>query len=201
MWTVNETKLLKPVCSMKDIVEPWNRPRQELPSAYLQTANVDAVWARVVITLNSMTGDRIMGYMEDQVFDIDTEEDFLAAERVFVLSRIDREMKGPVSENPCKTFCFDIDGVIATIVPDNDYNMAKPRRSVIEKINWLYDRGQRIILNTARGYVTGIDWREVTKKQLADWDVKYHELHFGKPAADYYVDDKMLSLEDLERML
>jgi dsDNA-binding SOS-regulon protein len=25
----------------------------------------------------------------------------------------------------------------------------------------------------------------------------YHELHFGKPNADYYVDDKMLDMNDL----
>ena len=29
------------------------------------------------------------------------------------------------------------------------------------------------------------------------WGVKYHELKFGKPNADYYVDDKMLSMDRL----
>jgi hypothetical protein len=31
--------------------------------------------------------------------------------------------------------------------------------------------------------------------------VKYHELKFGKPAADYYIDDRMLSVEELLNML
>ena len=43
----------------------------------------------------------------------------------------------------------------------------------------------------------GIDWSEMTKKQLDSWGLKYHELHFGKPAADFYIDDKMLALSQL----
>ena len=30
----------------------------------------------------------------------------------------------------------------------------------------------------------------LTAKQLAEWGCKYHHLFLGKPAADYYVDDK-----------
>ena len=36
-----------------------------------------------------------------------------------------------------------------------------------------------------------------TEKQMKEWGVKHNELKFGKPSADYYVDDKMLSLNDL----
>ena len=69
-----------------------------------------------------------------------------------------------------------------------------------EVINQLYAQGHEIILFTARGYVTGIDWREVTEKQLSDWGLSYHELHFGKPNADYYVDDRMLDMNVLLEM-
>ena len=31
---------------------------------------------------------------------------------------------------------------------------------------------------------------ELTKQQLDDWGVKYHELIMGKPHADYFIDDK-----------
>ena len=48
--------------------------------------------------------------------------------------------------------------------------------------------------------MTGIDWREVTEKQLSDWGLSYHELHFGKPNADYYVDDRMLDMNVLLEM-
>ena len=31
---------------------------------------------------------------------------------------------------------------------------------------------------------------DLTKQQLDDWGVKYHELIMGKPHADYFIDDK-----------
>ena len=94
-----------------------------------------------------------------------------------------------------KRFVFDIDGVITEPGGGTDYETARPNQMMIEVINRLYHEGHEIILLTARGYVTGIDWRAVTEEQLARWGVKYHELHFGKPNADYYVDDKMLDMK------
>ncbi|MFI5351161.1 MAG: hypothetical protein ACHQ2Z_16575 [Elusimicrobiota bacterium] len=93
-----------------------------------------------------------------------------------------------------KTFCFDIDGVIATITPVSRYDEAKPIRSTVALINRLHARGHRIVLFTARGSMTGIDWSKVTRRQMKAWGVKHHELRFGKPAADYYVDDRMITV-------
>lgn len=92
-----------------------------------------------------------------------------------------------------KTFVVDIDGVVATLTPDNDYRLSGPITATIDAINLLFDRGHRIVMLTARGSATGIDWREVTRDQLSRWGLKYHELRFGKPAADYYVDDRMIA--------
>ncbi len=50
------------------------------------------------------------------------------------------------------------------------------------------------MLFTARGSGTGKDWTEVTAEQMERWGVRYHELCFGKPPADYYVDDRLVSL-------
>jgi hypothetical protein len=94
-------------------------------------------------------------------------------------------------------FVFDIDGVIAMKREDLDYGQAGPNEEMIRIVNQLYDWGNEIILFTARGYVTGIDWYPTTEKQMKDWGVKYHELHMGKPNADFYVDDKMISLDAL----
>ena len=41
---------------------------------------------------------------------------------------------------------------------------------------------------------TGIDWEDTTKKQLDEWQVKYHELRFGKPHADVFIDDRAKDL-------
>lgn len=99
-----------------------------------------------------------------------------------------------------KTFVFDIDGVIAKINPTLNYADTEPIEGIVDIINRLYDNGNYIILFTARGYKTGIDWSEVTAKQMKDWGLKYHELKFGKPSADYYIDDKMLDLEILKQL-
>jgi CMP-N,N'-diacetyllegionaminic acid synthase len=96
-----------------------------------------------------------------------------------------------------KTFCFDIDGVIMSLAPENDYTMATPIESTVRLINDLYKKGHRIILFTARGYVTKLNWEELTKQQLNDAGLKYHELMFGKPAADFYIDDRMIDIASL----
>ena len=90
------------------------------------------------------------------------------------------------------TFCFDIDGCIMTLTPGNDYNLAKPIQETVELVNNLFDQGHYIIIFTARGTKTGIDWSEVTKKQFDECGLRYHELRFGKPAADYYIDDRFI---------
>ncbi len=101
-----------------------------------------------------------------------------------------------------KRFVFDIDGVIDTLpVGSTNYSDAIPDKKMIEKINKLYDAGNHIIFFTARGYVTGMDWRSVTEKQFEVWGLKYHELIFGKPNADYYIDDKMLAMDKIEDLL
>jgi mannose-6-phosphate isomerase-like protein (cupin superfamily) len=93
------------------------------------------------------------------------------------------------------TYCFDIDGVICTDT-GGDYKKAAPIVNTIDRINDLYDKGQKIVLMTARGTTTKIDWREATEKQLKKWGVKYHELIFGKPYADLYIDDKAVNIAD-----
>jgi CMP-N,N'-diacetyllegionaminic acid synthase len=100
-----------------------------------------------------------------------------------------------------KVFCFDIDGVIMTITKGNDYMQARPIEETVDMINYLFEKGHHIILFTARGYITKIDWESLTIKQLENAGVKYHELKFGKPAADYYIDDKMLDLKLLNEKI
>ena len=77
-----------------------------------------------------------------------------------------------------------------------DYNNAIPIIENIEKANKLYDEGHKIVYWTARGTVTGVEWTEVTVKQLDAWGVKYHDLKFGKPYYDLFIDDKNMNTDD-----
>jgi len=89
---------------------------------------------------------------------------------------------------------IDIDETICEYInSDRDYSKAIPIVENITKVNNLYDNGHKIIFWTARGTVTGIDWSDITKKQLHDWGVKYNELKFGKPVYDLFIDDKCIN--------
>jgi len=96
-----------------------------------------------------------------------------------------------------KNYIFDIDGTICTVTNGN-YDQAIPLKERIRKVNTLYKQGNKIIFQTARGMGRSSNnvenayelFYDITKKQLDDWGVKYHQLFLGKPAGDIYIDDK-----------
>lgn len=186
MWRMDEKEKLSPI--LNDIEEAYNMPRQLLPNIYYQNACIDVIRTKTIMKHHSMSGKYILGYKMDHNYDIDTEEEFSKASRYLNI----------MSGN--KKFVFDIDGVIAEYREQLDYASADPNRKMISIINQLYNAGNYIVLFTARGYKTGIDWKEITEKQLNEWGVKYHELKFGKPDADFYIDDKMFDLEELLKL-
>lgn len=190
MWFLNKDNELKSVMDSTDIHEHYNQPRQKLPITYFQNASVDVIRTSTILEKNSLTGNKILGYVMDEEYDIDNEKEFQQAQNKLI--ELDKE-----NNKVKKTYCIDIDGVIAALTPANDYTKAIPLNENIKKINRLYDLGNEIILFTARGTKTKIDWTEITTKQLIDWGVKYHSLQFGKPAADYYVDDRILDINKL----
>lgn len=183
MWFKSEEDVMTPI--LTDIPEAYNMPRQKLPKILYQNASIDVIRPKVITDMHSMSGRKIVGYEMKDNFDIDSEEDFERAAEYLKIQR------------GGKRFVFDIDGVIAMKRADLDYAMSEPNEKMIRIINRLYEYGNEIILFTARGYVTGIDWREITENQMKKWHVNYHELHMGKPNADYYVDDKMLDIKFL----
>lgn len=92
-------------------------------------------------------------------------------------------------------YCFDIDGTICT--QTSDYVSAVPNRTAVDEINRLYDNGHKIIMMTARGSVSGVDHSILTKQQLDDWGVRYHELIMNrKPHADVFIDDRGMNVDD-----
>lgn len=87
-----------------------------------------------------------------------------------------------------KIIIVDIDGTICNS-NNSDYKNSIPNYDRISKINQLYEENT-IIYWTARGGFSGIDWSELTKKQLNDWGCKFHELRMSKPVYDMWIDDK-----------
>ena len=91
---------------------------------------------------------------------------------------------------------IDIDETICVTPSDRDYSKAMPIVENIEKANKLYDEGHEITYWTARGTKSGIDWTDVTRKQLEEWGAKHHELKLGKPYYDLFIDDKNINTID-----
>lgn len=94
--------------------------------------------------------------------------------------------------------CVDLDGVICTNTY-GDYTNAKPITKNISKINKLYEDGYTIIIDSARGTTTGIDWMSVTIDQLQMWGCCFDELYVGqKLYYDLIIDDKSVNPNDKE---
>jgi len=90
-------------------------------------------------------------------------------------------------------YCFDLDGTLCDTL-EGDYTNSKPLYKRIKMVNSIYEQGHSIIIETARGSVTGKDWFKLTKTQLEKWGIKYHELRTGtKKYADFYIDDKAIN--------
>jgi len=102
-----------------------------------------------------------------------------------------------------KTYVFDLDGTLCTNT-EGDYHRALPIKERIEVVNDLYDKGNKIIILTARGMgrhhnsqpLAMAEFYELTRDQLNDWGIKYNQLFLGKPAGDIYIDDKGEKDED-----
>ena len=89
-----------------------------------------------------------------------------------------------------KIILFDLDNTLCN-TEGNYYEAATPKQDRIDYVNKLYDNGHTIIIDTARGCVSGRNWFYFTVEQLKGWGVKFHTLRTGvKFGADIFVDDK-----------
>lgn len=99
----------------------------------------------------------------------------------------------------CLRWVFDLDETLITLPAKfQDYTSVKPIQRMIDFVNNLYNNGHYIIIHTARGMRTHNGDLEkvkqalktITVNTLNKFNIKYHELVFGKPIGDIYVDDK-----------
>lgn len=100
------------------------------------------------------------------------------------------------------TYVIDLDDTIC-FTKNRDFEHSKPNMPVINKMNQLYEQGFKIVIFTARGAKScktieerETKYRALTEKWLKNNNVKYNELVFGKMNADYYIDDKNMSIEE-----
>jgi capsule biosynthesis phosphatase len=106
--------------------------------------------------------------------------------------------------------CFDIDNTLVSEpkIPA-DYSSVEPISRNIEFLRYLKSQGHTIILQTARRMKTHsgnvgrlvADIGRVTFETLDRFEIPFDEIYFGKPYADFYIDDKGIdAYGDLERL-
>jgi len=107
-------------------------------------------------------------------------------------------------------YCFDLDDTIcrprhSANNSHEKYAQAEPNPEIIERIQVIHKSGHTVIIHTARRMLTHKgdlakiekDVGDITRSWLARHRVPYDQLIFGKPYADYYIDDKAVLLRDL----
>lgn len=207
VWTVSPTDLkahpLKQLSIAADGRLDFHDPRgaqiiarQQLQPVYHRNG-VAYVLRRALLEQGKLMGARAGALVIDEAqLSIDTLEDIERVEATLAQRAAETPAAAaslPEPRRPRK-LVIDIDGVLAEAVPELDYAKAGPITDNITRVNALYDAGCHVTLYTARGSGTGKDWSEVTAAQMQRWGVRYHQLKFGKPPADYYVDDRLVSL-------
>lgn len=87
---------------------------------------------------------------------------------------------------------IDLDGTICTEEKTFSRSLAKPIAGAVESINSLYEKGNTIIIYSARSWME----YEVTSHWLNQNGVKYHQLILGKPIGDVWIDDRAIKFNN-----
>jgi len=102
MWAIGEP-YLEPLIDI-GIPEPYNQPRQKLPTVYWQTGYIDIIRTATLTEKNSMTGDRILPYVMEDQFVVDIDQPFSLSVREMPSNRplgSRKESSGPTARKQC----------------------------------------------------------------------------------------------------
>lgn len=105
--------------------------------------------------------------------------------------------------------CFDLDGTLCENKrPGQEYKDVVPMEGAVEYLKHLRQQGHYIIIMTARNMVTYnnnvgqiiANQAPIVIEWLKKYDMPYDELLFGKPHADFFVDDKGVKFTSIENL-
>ncbi len=150
MWLIDaQDKPIRPLASAPGIYEPYNAPRQVLPTAYAHTGLIDAIRPATILELNSMSGRTILPILFDPAYDadLDTPADWRRSEQSILRSAPSMVWPGkPPRSMPekVKMLILDFDGVITdnrVWVDESGREMVAANRSDSLGINMLREAG------------------------------------------------------------
>lgn len=154
MWRFNgEEKPLDRLLKVEGIPEPYNAPRQILPSVYWQTGHIDAIRISTIVRKKSLTGDIVYPLLIDPKYsvDIDTLSDWAKYEAL-VYSGLEMVTPGnPRRAMPgtIKLILCDFDGVVTNnlvLTDENGKETVSASRSDSMHIKTLREKGVEVMI-------------------------------------------------------
>lgn len=150
MWLMDDLeKPIRPLVPAPGVDEPYNSPRQVLPTAYAHTGLIDAVRPATILDLKSMSGRTILPILFDPLYDadLDTPADWRRSEQSILRNAPKMVWPGqPPRSMPAKVklLILDFDGVITdnrVWVDESGREMVAANRSDSLGINMLREAG------------------------------------------------------------
>jgi len=156
MWRLpeGENGPMKNLLDVEGIAEPYNAPRQSLPSVYWQTGHIDAIRTSSILEKKSLTGDVIYPLVIDSRYtvDIDNLQDWARYEHLMMTGGLEYVSPGrtrrPMPED-IKLLVLDFDGVISNNLVWTDQDgreMVAASRSDSIRIKALREAGVETII-------------------------------------------------------
>lgn len=109
-----------------------------------------------------------------------------------------------------KRICFELDDTLVYLIDKNDYRIVSPIYKNIDYLKFLHNMGHTIIIYTSRGMKKhrnneGLAIKniaQITFDTLEKYNIPYDEIYFGKPDADFYIDNLNINgYDDLEKSI
>ena len=107
--------------------------------------------------------------------------------------------------------CFDFDNTLVSFPEkEKDYTTVKPIEKNINFLRYIKSLGHTIIIYTARRMKTHngntgkvlADAGKITFETLEKFNIPFDEIYFGKPYANFYIDDLAINcFDDMEKQL
>ena len=156
MWRLPDGEMgpMENLLNIDGITEPYNTPRQRLPSLYWQTGHIDAIRTSTILEKGSLTGDVIYPLVIDSQYavDLDNLQDWSRYEYLLMTSRL--ECVSPVHQRrlmpeKIKLLVLDFDGVISNNLVWTDQDgreMVAASRSDSIRISALREAGVETII-------------------------------------------------------
>jgi len=155
MWQIDSNSgRMTPLVTVDGIAEPYNAPRQALPSAFWQTGHIDAIRTSTILEKHSLTGQVILPLIIDSRYtvDIDNLSDWARYESVVYSGAL--EMVNPGNRKrplpaEIQLLVLDFDGVVTdnhVYVDDEGKEMVMAYRSDSIGVQALQKAGIQVIV-------------------------------------------------------